>query len=434
MTGERLCFAMVYLAEGLIVWLYYERVFVRRGSLSHTLLTFALCYTALFLLSSTDNILLNTLAFLLGNCILLRLDYTCRLKTAVLHSALLTFIMSSSEIIVTLIINTVVHDYNAYTYNGVVMVALAVCSKLLFFFIAVFLSRTVKPVHTNRNETNMTALFSVMPVVSAIIALTIIYIGVSVPLVALTEILMSVSVIALLLLNIIVLVIYNRIQVMDAEHLELSMSSLRDHADAEYYKMLKEQYDRQRVLIHDIQNHFGAIEGLAEDGKSEEIKNYIRRMENSPELKGKNRMCDDSILNMILIRYDEFCSENNINFHCDVRADAVSFLDSSSIAALFGNLVSNAVEAASLSYEKLVDLSVIKYTEQSRVVITVVNSCDVRPKVDRSGGLISTKQDAENHGCGMKSIDRIVKKHGGTAKNYYNEAEKMFHYIIQFDV
>lgn len=435
MIGERLCFALVYLAESLIVWLYFERVFMRKKNLPAVLTIFIACFAVLFFISSLDSIILNTVAFFLGIGIVMLVCYYASIKAAVLHCALITFVMCFSEIVVALLLTVFVDDYTAYTYNLIVMVALAVCSKLLFFLISFIMSQMSKPDYdrSGKNEdSKATLLLSAMPVSSTVIALTIIYVGMTVPLVSLTEILMAASVVLLLFLNIVVLAIYYRTQKVYKENLELNIINMRGHFDADYYQMLREQYERQRVLIHDIKNHCYAINALAAEGKTQEISDYIRKIEELPELRGKVRACDDSILNMILVRYAEYCDSAKISFEYDVRANSVSFMDAPSIASLFGNLISNAVEAAENSSEKRIELSVMSYYEPSRTVISIVNSCDCLPKTDKRGRLISTKDDKGTHGFGTKSIDRIIKEYDGTSKFYYDENERVFHYIAQF--
>lgn len=196
----------------------------------------------------------------------------------------------------------------------------------------------------------------------------------------------------------------------------------------------EQQYDNQRILIHDIKQHLQTIQSLATHQKDDEISGYIKNLENSPGLQNKIRLCDDSILNMVLIQYMETCTTKKIDFYCDVREGSVRFLDATSITALFGNLLANAVEAAEQSEEKWIDLSVQKMPEHQLVMISLINTCDKSPVFDASGHLISQKDKQSLHGIGSKSIDRVIKKYHGSSKFYFDAAENQFHYIIQFPI
>ena len=137
------------------------------------------------------------------------------------------------------------------------------------------------------------------------------------------------------------------------------------------------------------------------------------------------------MLNAILVWYADQCRQNGITYHCDVRADCVSFLDPNSITALFGNLLSNAFEAACLSAGRSIELSVAK-NPVGGVTLSIVNSCDSEPPKDRNGSLKTTKKDTEHHGLGLKSVNKVIQQYGGFSTLYYDAAEKTFHCIIHF--
>lgn len=434
MIIERLLYAVVYVVEAITAWLYFSYIYKQIKSNQYTFLSFSLGYTVLFFTSKFDVLLLNGTLFFVVNTIILYLNYSCEIKSSVLHSAFITFVMGISEILVNLFITYVTDDYTAYTYNFSALISLTVPSKLLYLFITIVAARFFKPHKVFKEEPSQIALLCVMPTVSIIIVITFNYIGYVAQLTSLTEIMIAVSSIALLLVNIVVLFVYNRIQKLDEEHAEFQLSQLRDKADAEYYDMLQQQYDGQRILIHDIKKHLNAIDLMAEEGNGQKIREYISELENMPEFRHKARLCDNPILNMILLENAEFCAANDISFSCDVRAGSVSFMDDTSITALFGNLLSNAVEAAQESEEKRVDLSVIKNVDEEHIVIYIENSCDSAPEADYNGNLKTTKKEQEIHGYGMKSINRVIQKYGGLSMPHYEVADKTFRFTIWFSL
>lgn len=432
MIIEKLLYATVYVVEAVTAWLYFSYIYEQTSSNLYTFICFALGYTFLFLVSLFSVVLLNVTLFVAVNTIILYLNYSCKIKSSLLHSAFLTLVMGISETLVNLFITTVTDDYTAYTYSFSALISLIVPSKLLYFFITIVSARIFKPHKSLNEEPSQIALLCVMPTVSIIIVITFIYIGYVAQLTSLTEIMIAVSSLALLLVNIVVLFVYNRIQKLDEEHAEFQISRLRDKADAEYYEMLQRQYDGQRILIHDIKKHLNIIDLMAEAGDSQKIREYISELEDTPEFRHKARLCDNPILNMILLRNAELCSANNISFLCDVRAGSISFMDDTSITALFGNLLSNAVEAAQKSEEKRVELSVIKNTDEEYIIISAENSCDTAPETDYNGNFKSAKNSQGLHGYGMKSINRVIQKYNGLSMFHYDPASKTFRYTIRF--
>ena len=434
MIAEKLLYAAIFLTEAITAWLYFSYIYTQTKNSLHTLFCFTLGYTLLFVASQFDAVLINVMLFLAVNAVILSLNYSCERKSALLHAAFLTLTMSVSEILVNLFITYVTKDYTAYTYSFSAFMPLFVFSKLLYFFITVVAARLFKPHKGFSEEPSQIVLLCVMPLVSVIVIVTFIYIGTTGQLTSLTEIMVTVSVFSLLLVNIVVLFIYNRIQKLDEEHAAFQMSQIRDRADAEYYEMLQQQYDGQRILIHDIKRHFSIIDLMAEEGESQKIREYISELEDLPEFKRKARLCDDPILNLVLLRNSDYCSANSINFSCDVRADSISFMDATSITALFGNLLSNAIEAAEMSKGKMVELSVMKNLQQNSVLISLVNSCDVAPIKDANGNFETIKDKNKGHGYGTKSIARVVQKYNGKSDMRYDEDAKEFHSIICFPV
>lgn len=434
MIAEKLLYAAIFLTEAITAWLYFSYIYTQTKNSLHTLFCFTLGYTLLFVASQFDAVLINVMLFLAVNAVILSLNYSCERKSALLHAAFLTLTMSVSEILVNLFITYVTKDYTAYAYSFSAFMPLFVFSKLLYFFITVVAARLFKPHKGFSEEPSQIVLLCVMPLVSVIVIVTFIYIGTTGQLTSLTEIMVTVSVFSLLLVNIVVLFIYNRIQKLDEEHAAFQMSQIRDRADAEYYEMLQQQYDGQRILIHDIKRHFSIIELMAEEGESQKIREYISELEDLPEFKRKARLCDDPILNLVLLRNSDYCSANSINFSCDVRADSISFMDATSITALFGNLLSNAIEAAEMSKGKMVELSVMKNLQQNSVLISLVNSCDVAPIKDANGNFETIKDKNKGHGFGTKSIARVVQKYNGKSDMRYDEDAKEFHSIICFPV
>lgn len=106
-------------------------------------------------------------------------------------------------------------------------------------------------------------------------------------------------------------------------------------------------------------------------------------------------------------------------------------MDAPSITTLYGNLLSNAIEAAESSADRIIELSVTRNDEQEIVIISVVNSCDITPIPDSNGRFHTRKRDRSVHGVGLRSIQRIVDQHNGVATMYYDSKNRRFHHVIQ---
>ena len=428
MTGEKLIYALVYAAEALIAWQYFEQLFERKASLVSAVVGFVIGYGALFALSFYGNIAVNAFAFLVCNGILAAGIYRRPVKASLLHAAFLTAAMMISEMLPAQLVSAAIGDYSAYKYNMTVLLTMSASSKLLYFMCMIVAERLLGPDLSSSGGPAVLLTLCSVPLVSTLVSFTIAYISILYNFRGLAGILSSVSVFGLLYVNILILLAYRKIQVMDDERLALQMSAMRDEANAEYYKMLQTQYDNQRILVHDMKNHLNTISGLALDAGACQVSEYIGRLGELSHFGRTVRYCDEPILNMVLLRYSEYCKERGISFSCDVRPGSVKGMDAVSITALFGNLLSNAVEAAGKSIEKLIDLSSTVKAD-GRTVISVVNSCDTPPEYDGAGRL-KTAKGGKSHGYGVKSIERTLKACGGSWITYYEDSERRFHAVI----
>ena len=108
----------------------------------------------------------------------------------------------------------------------------------------------------------------------------------------------------------------------------------------------------------------------------------------------------------------------------DIRPGTIDDIVATDIVALFGNILSNAYEAAKQCEEingKYIELVVKRKHETT--FIKCVNSCAVPPKII-GGNFISIKKDSDRkHGYGMKSIDKIVNKYHGSHIEQFDENE-----------
>lgn len=433
MIGEKVCFILAFLAEMIIVLWYSESLFARKKDLVSIAVQSVLGYLFLYLVSLLDITALNTVSFFLINSVIIKNGYQCALKTAILHSAFLSFIMTIAEVLIALFMSLFVDDFAAYTYNMRVMVIMAILSKLLYLIFALIGVKVFSPHKQLTAEPNMMFLFCSLPIISAIISVMIVYIGLRTKLTSSTEIMMIVTVLALLIVNLIFLMLYNYIQKSNAENLALQLSIQKEEADVEYYQAIQEQLENQRMLIHDIKNHLRTIEGLANQHNATEIVKYISQLESALMPETHSRICTDPVLNLLLYRFIEDCNAKGIEIQLDIRGNCTSFMDAPSITTLYGNLLSNAIEAASVSQGKSIELSVVRNTEHAVVLISMINSCDDEPIPNMLGGFYTIKRGG-THGVGLKSIDRIVQKYNGIATMHYDIAEKKFHHIIQFPI
>ena len=423
-----ICYAFVLTSEGITAWSYFEQVFERKGSRKVEIWMFILGYSLLFVLSQFKNVLINTIAFLFVNLILLFSNFACKKLIGIIQVAFLTVVMGGTEVLAGNLMSCLSHDFKAYQYDISVMIPLSVLSCLLYFFVIQIIAKLIKPAKDG-TDTSTVFLLSILPVVSVLITMTIAYISITTRIKPIVGILMAISVIALLMVNILVTVVYNHIQKMYNDRLELELIAQKAKMDTENYKILENQYENQRVLIHDIRGHMQVMRGLLESKNYDELENYLLDMERDPALQKIARLCDNTVLNVILVHHASICKSLDIDIDFDIRQHSVDFISAHDITAIFDNLLTNAEEAAKNTSEKYIKLSATQQGETG-MLITIINSCDSAPDMDEDGNIKTKKKDKEHHGVGLKSVKQAVQRYHGVSRMYYNDEENRFHSVI----
>lgn len=429
---DSLLIAITITAEAFIAFLYADYLYTEKCSpLKRSLIYIAghvFMFTVYFLFRS---VLVNAVTHFFALFVIFITVY-CKWNSALFSSAILTALMMLSEVASSSILNIRADNISSYTGNIVSFLSFTILGKLLYLIFCIIGSRALEPHKFSENGGKSLLMLSIMPIASACTAMTVLYVYLHIDTPYPLQIGATVCMCALLFANIYTVSVYNRSEKVNRENLSLKLAMQKDEYDAEYYKMLDEQYNRQRILVHDVKNHMQAINGLATEGKVEEIQRYIENWGCDRALQKQVRYCHNAILNIIIAEVTHDCSECGVAFHCDIRDKSVDFIDDTDISALFGNLLSNALEAAKDSEEKLIELCIKIKPNQKTTSIKISNSCKEPPLKDESGMFVSHKSDKEKHGIGQKSIKRIVKKYGGTLETYYDETEKRFETLIVF--
>lgn len=426
---------LVVVIEGFITWQYFNAIFSRRKSGSTAAITFILGYVVVFIFSLFDSMWVNQTVFLIVNVIILWLVYSVDMKERLFHSILVTATMSATEWFMLMLLGMIFSDINAFRTQFHILVLLIVLSKTLYFlsmqiFVKMF---SGKKEHSLKSSAGVLFLCSV-PAATMIMGTTLIFIGLTTELNGVSEALIVISSLLILAANIMVFVTYNINQDLNEKNYESKLVIQRQHADAQYYDMLEEQYENQRILIHDVRKHFQTIKDIAsstEPNSLERVTSYIDELEKSPGLQKRVRISSNSTLNLVFVRYSEKFKEAGIAFHLDVREKSVDFLTDADISSLFSNLLENAYEAAlKVEEEPFVEVMVEHFRNSKIAMVSMINSCASEPPRNHFGELCTTKEDKRRHGLGVKSIKAVIRKYNGTMKMTYDASDHTFHTTI----
>lgn len=429
MMHERLWYALIYVAEALIACQFFGSLFLSKGKFWSRVALYGVGYTVAYLVFAASFVWLNTVIFTLCNLVILMVGYQVTLRKAALHALLLTGLMLSTEFLGTLILGAVLRNFSQYQSDVTALLLLAVFSKLLFYLV----TRLYAYIAHGRESDYfipgpVAALLAFCCILSALVifSLSSIYMAFG-TLPYPDNIWMVCAGIGLLLVNILLFSGYQHTQQINEKYRELQLMQQKEKADEEYYTALQEQYENQRILIHDIRHHLDAIKNMLEKEEYPALSRYIGEMSQMPALQKRVKFCRDPVLNAILLHYQELSEKTGVSFTADIRAVSLEFMKSVDVTAIFGNLLENALRAAQKSEEPFVELSVGKRENAGLLLISVSNSCTEKPEAPSS--LQGLK---EPHGIGLRSVRRTVGKYNGNMEQSWEEEQGTFRTLITF--
>jgi len=190
-----------------------------------------------------------------------------------------------------------------------------------------------------------------------------------------------------------------------------------------YLEQLEKKEQKHSEFIHNMNHYFVAIGELARAEHCDQIVNLVEELNGKLSSNERIIYTTHKVLNAILSEKKNKASEQQIEF--DIYVEPIIRLENiadGDLVAMLGNLLDNALEAASQCEGENRKISVRVYMEkEGKICVIKVWNYFVSPRVRHKSGFISTKRNRERHGIGMKSIENTAKKYGGYLQCFLEE-------------
>lgn len=176
--------------------------------------------------------------------------------------------------------------------------------------------------------------------------------------------------------------------------------------------------DNLRKLRHDMNNHIGLIKTMIYEQKYDELKEYVDDLYQDVAVANEYIVLENKTLSVLLNSKRDKAKELNIDFESFVAASDFN-MPEKDICVLFGNILDNAIEAASKAVNtKFVNISIQK--TESGCIIQCENSMGEKP-VMKKGKFLTSKADKNLHGIGTGNIIDVVNKYNGKVNFDFDE-------------
>ena len=174
----------------------------------------------------------------------------------------------------------------------------------------------------------------------------------------------------------------------------------------------KENNDIINHKAHDLKYQIEALKNINNDSNHNEI---IDDLYNKIDNFDSKIESGNPTLDAILSEKNRLCKNSNIEFMVIANGDALSFMNITDLYVLFGNALDNAIEALKKVEENKRFLSLYIDKKDNITSIKIENYYEGSLTL-KNGLPITSKNDANYHGFGVRSIQQIVEKYSGNFK------------------
>lgn len=178
------------------------------------------------------------------------------------------------------------------------------------------------------------------------------------------------------------------------------------------YEELAEIISKNHQLVHDMNNHLFMLQEYAREEDIKGLQRYIQEVQQEYLPSSRKTWTGNQALDFILNQKRAEAKQQKIEFQ--IQADKSIYLPmtDSEICVLFGNLLDNAIEASAQIKEEKKWIKVSIGQQKEMFFLNIINNYTKAPVMQR-GEYITTKQQKDAHGYGIKTVKRIVEKYEG---------------------
>lgn len=395
--------------------LFMSRLFVRNKIQSkwHSAFLTLLC-TGQCVLSLFPNwVIPRTLYLLLGGFLLARLFYEVQTWPAAFASGSFFVLGSVVEILAMLLIGVRLPDTDLLMQAGAVRMIYVVFSNLLQIPLLILVSHFF-----NREESDLRIVW-LLPLISIQLA------SISVCYVVQCHAAdkdfpdyMVFFMAVLLFVNIMIVFYVEALRKNEKEKYLAELTEQHYHLQIEYYQQLLEKQQETKALWHDIKKYTAAMQAVAEQNDSEQLRQIAQAAEDAYERVKDISAVGNPVVDALLNQYLRSAKENQIQVLLDITIPEVLAISTLLLSVVIGNTFDNAIEACRLiaPEKRVIHLQLRK---QNRILFYSIEN----PYIDA----VTQLRVGKHHGYGLKNVERAVNQNNG---NFQVEKSKGL-FVIQ---
>lgn len=193
----------------------------------------------------------------------------------------------------------------------------------------------------------------------------------------------------------------------------------RNEERIQLYHEVSVNYEEQKRVLHDYNNHVSCIQGLLKNKQYQEAEAYAEKLVDSFPDNIQNVDVNNPILNVVLNQKYRLAKMKDISllFYANDLSDL--WLEEQDAVSLLSNLLDNAIEACEkLESERKIRIKLVR--EKRQFVLSIRNPVS-EPVAIENNEIRTSKEDKRKHGIGLKNVQMILDKYQGMGMMRYEE-------------
>ncbi len=218
------------------------------------------------------------------------------------------------------------------------------------------------------------------------------------------------SSIAVLLLNILVIFLYDRQIKTSLLEREKENLQLQNKYQEMQYDLMSESVERLQRHRHDFRNHLQSISYIGEQKDWPAMSSYINHLaehllENDTYIY-TGSMIFDGVLNYKL----QEANKKGIDMQVDIKIPSDIVIVPCDVTTILGNLLDNSIEATAGQEKSWIKANIFYCPGRLNLLIANTFSNDLVRKGD---GYRTNKEDSDKHGFGLRNVREVVERYEG---------------------
>lgn len=195
--------------------------------------------------------------------------------------------------------------------------------------------------------------------------------------------------------------------VMERSKLSRNMETMHEliHEQHEQYHHSRQSVELINEKYHDLKSLLEGFHGEISPQQINKMKERIGEYENHIDT-------GNHVLDIVLSEKRALCAKRKIEFTSLADGRDIDFMEELDLYALVGNALNNAIDAVSKLPEEERFISMTMKSSAGMMTLHVENPYGGELVIEEN--LPKSQRDERYHGFGMKSMERICEKYGGT--------------------